>query len=166
MGGGRFGRRGFFGNLLARGAQQAFDEAHDAPPPAPGRYLPAPESGRAALYFFAPRLIEEACNGCDACVRLCPREALLHDAQHSAYLIQFNDCDGCGLCVDACAEQAILVDTWCEQPEPVRRIPLRGARCASCGVEYHRPAAARPDDGRCPICARVDHQRNLFQVLE
>ncbi len=163
--GSRFGRRGFFGSLLAQGAQQALGETDTARPPPPARYLPVPESGRAALYFFVPRIVEESCNGCDACVRLCPREALLYDETLNAYLIQASDCDGCGLCVDACAERAMVVDAWRELPEPIVRVPLRGARCASCGVAYHRPAA-QPDGGRCAVCSQIDHQRNLFQVLD
>ncbi len=165
----QFGRRGFFGSLLAQGADRAIrhqqgEEAEAEQAPAPGRFLPLPPAGEAALYFHVPHILADACNGCDACMRLCPQQALAYNEEAGAYVIHANDCNGCGICIDACDQEAIVVNAWEERPEAVETLPLRDAKCSVCGCAYHRPAAQQ-DDGLCAICSQVNHHRNLFQVL-
>jgi ferredoxin len=48
------------------------------------------------------------CNGCGACVEVCPTNALsLH---HNLAFIDQDLCQGCIVCVDACPQGAILVE--------------------------------------------------------
>jgi ferredoxin len=115
----------------------------------------------------APRIEPARCTGCDACIRLCPQEALVLDAAspEPSYRLVPDDCTGCGLCVDVCADQAItLVPFASAEPS---QLALAQGTCRDCGVIFHRPAAGDGGDhARCPICERTRHRRNLFQVYD
>jgi MinD superfamily P-loop ATPase len=47
-----------------------------------------------------------ACNGCNACVKVCRREVLRPGWGH-INLVKVKDCDGCLACVKVCKESAL-----------------------------------------------------------
>jgi len=107
------------------------------------------------------------CNGCDACAQLCPHTAisLVTDGDDIRYSIQSQHCTGCGMCTDACDQAAIQVETWAAQVQ--NQLPLAEKKCTSCHVPFHLPAEHRlASDPHCQICTKVNHNKNLFQVLE
>ena len=128
----------------------------------PSADLPPPEPGKAAA-FFAPRIDLARCVGCDACVRMCPHGVITVTESPPAYVFDVDACSGCGLCVDVCGYDAIelaecgLITQWAVQ--------MDSGRCRACGTHYHRPAVQREPTGLCHVCSRVDHRRQLFQVL-
>jgi len=147
-------------SLKLRGLLQS-DREH-FPPPA--TLLPASEI-TTALLPYVPQIDPHRCNGCDTCFKICPHEALLWDVAKNAYIIRAERCTGCQICVDICALKAILVTFWVTPTLPT--LPLRDARCRYCGVPFHQPVAyAQNHPQTCQICSRVNHYRNLFQVLE
>lgn len=117
---------------------------------------------------FVPTFIVENCNGCDACIQLCPHQALQLEKQEDdgqtalVYRVQAERCTGCGICVDVCELNAIEV----RPTEPTGRseIPLVQARCKACGSHFHYPADGNSLRQHCRICARSNHHRQLFQV--
>lgn len=131
----------------------------------PGTLLP----GLAAQHLLpvVPRIDGKRCDGCDACARLCPHGAISLDGEQageSAYRVEAARCTGCGICMDVCEREA--VDLAYLAPVHQHTVTLRAARCRRCGADFHMPAA-RTDTGElCRICARVNHQRNLFQVVD
>ena len=116
----------------------------------------------------SPVIAAERCEGCDACVRLCPQGVFTfgESAEHggSGYDIDPARCTGCGLCIDICDVEAVTLERWSRSPQ--RRLPLDEDSCRACGVQFHMPKGRLPADGLCRICRRTRHHRNLFQVLD
>jgi NAD-dependent dihydropyrimidine dehydrogenase PreA subunit len=156
----RVSRRGFFRRMMGAAAQLQSDDAQNRWRP-PGEFL-APV-GRGELALAVPMIDPDRCNGCDACVRICPHEALTLAPDRDAYLVSAESCTGCRLCIDVCDQDAVDV-TECAVLEHLR-VPLQERTCRSCGAHFHRPSSAAGDQLLCQVCSRVDHQRNLFQVL-
>lgn len=130
--------------------------------------LPAPPEGMAdkVLYPFVPVLEPTLCNGCDACVQLCPHQALQLEkteaGQARAYRIQADHCTGCNICKDACDQQAIQIElmSWFKDEQ----VKLVTANCKACGCQFHYPVSDNTVQQHCRICAHTNHHRNLFQV--
>ena len=110
------------------------------------------------------------CNGCDACARLCPHEAisLVEDegkGEGTYFLYKSQSCTGCRICIDACDQDAVHVDHWAAQVQS--QLPLTDKKCSACHVSFHLPT--KHSSGKkplCQICTKVNHNKNLFQVLE
>ena len=115
---------------------------------------------------YVPDIEPQCCTGCDACIRLCPHEALCldEDGFGLGYWVQASQCTGCGICADICDQKAVVVRHWTVQQN--QRIPLRKMRCSACGVSFHEPAAAgRDENSLCRICSQRNYHKNLYQVL-
>ena len=159
-------RRAFFRGALkapAERLEQVMEELPDAFT-APGMLLPRTAPGDSLP--FVPRIEAASCNGCDACVRLCPQDAIRFDDGDSAapeYRIFPEQCSGCGICTDICERQAVTLAQWGRVAEET--IPLRSERCRACGVRFHVPEAAPAGHGLCPICGKTNHYKNLYQVM-
>lgn len=129
----------------------------------PGRYL----SGPGPLPWVV-RLDPVACVVCQACIQVCPEQALRLDDDPSGTPsrrtlgLEHERCTGCGLCVDVCAPQAIAVQAW---SEPERSdVPLRQSVCRACGAPFLTSAQA--DRAHlCWVCARGRPARRLYQVM-
>jgi Pyruvate/2-oxoacid:ferredoxin oxidoreductase delta subunit len=115
---------------------------------------------------FVPVIDPQVCNGCDACVRICPQQALvLRQSDDVANYVSYAErCTGCGICKDVCAQDA--VDVFSLQAQPTRQVPLMDFSCRICGAPVHVPSQRPQEDRVCRICARVNHYKNLYQVLE
>lgn len=152
-------RRGFMRRLFGVVDERARDgEATWAPP---GTYLDPPGPGDRV--FCAPQIDVRACDGCDACVRICPQGALTLAADGAELRIRADRCSGCRLCADVCDRHAVTVVEGGRLDQS--RVELHQGSCRSCGARYHRPQSQGPTGELCQVCARVDHRRNLFQVL-
>jgi ferredoxin len=120
------------------------------------------------LHPYFPVIAADLCDGCDACVKLCPHDVLRQEEtppNTAVYIIEASRCSGCDLCIDVCEAGAIAVQRW--QHGPTVAITFTMQRCASCGRAHKVPAGLGEDGAfRCRICRRADHNRNLFQVLE
>ena len=153
-------RRDFFRSLLHVAATHEFphhypeDSAADVvlPPAAPGD-----------LVLFAPRIDSARCDGCDACIRICPHGALELTPAADAYRIRADACNGCALCRDVCEREAIevLAQSRLERTE----VPLRAQNCRACGAPCHWPVEHAGENRYCHVCTQVKHTRKLFQVI-
>ena len=128
-----------------------------------------PDTGRrGALAPVGPAIDPRACTGCDACVRLCPQQAIGLERPEEgapAYRIVSADCTGCGICVDICADRAVRLEPWV--PATPLLVALQEATCERCRVRFHRPVIAGGEGlGRCPVCARRTVTDRLFRVQE
>lgn len=116
----------------------------------------------AEVFIYAPVIDPAHCTGCDACVKLCPEDALSRSADPPAYVADPAACTACFLCVDVCADEAISVMGEAAAPDPVTLITFT---CRACGALAHVPAEGpRAGDKLCPICAQTGHHKKLFQV--
>ncbi len=154
---------------VEKGMEQAgiTTEENTPPLPCPLGLPPHTPDNPGVLYPFVPELNVNRCNGCDACIQLCPHQALQLDKPETghtkAYRIRADHCTGCGICTDACDPQAIRVKQMGSQQQT--RIPLIGLVCKACGSRFHYPV--RQDtalQAYCRICAGTNHHRKLYQV--
>ncbi len=127
---------------------------------------------REELLFPAVPIINPAkCTGCDTCVRACPHGALRFKLEDSLayYEIDASSCSACHICTDLCEENAITVLQWTSQTEASRMIYLNIQKCDSCGTIFHYPRLNLENSlprHLCNICKKVNHQKNLFQVID
>lgn len=162
-------RRGFMRRLVQQGAEPGLRrlgliatlrEAHTAA----GELLP--EKGSNGCLPWQPVISLHRCTGCDACVRLCPRQAIEYQGgDRPQYRIAARRCTGCGVCIDVCTAGAI--DILVDKPEQQRSVALIEESCRYCGSPYHRPAlGVVGHNPQCAVCAEVRHTSRLFQVVE
>ena len=119
-----------------------------------------------ALFYMVPSIDQNKCEGCDACVKICPQETLMFvndGAGPSYYKIRPQNCTGCGLCVDICPAGAIGLSAMgvCQNDT----IPLRSFICNSCGAPSHVTDKSSNGGSLCRICLQTQHHKKLFQVL-
>jgi ferredoxin len=136
----------------------------------PGQLLPAAVNEEDVHWPWTPRLDENLCNGCDACMKLCPTDALqliqVKDEEKNlpVYLLNPSDCTGCGICAAVCELQAITVHSWSLSRNCT--IELTEKRCTACGNSFHLPQQnPLSEESLCRICRKHNHSSNLFQVL-
>lgn len=143
-----------------------FRESRTVPP---GQLLPMTDNNN-VHWPWAPRLDESHCNGCDACIKLCPTDALelINDEEESLTRYQVNpaNCTGCAVCATVCDIQAISVHSFSLATS--RAIYLTEKRCTACGNTFHLPRHnnSQSDAPFCRICREHNHSRNLYQVLD
>jgi len=126
------------------------------------------------LYVCVPGIDPKKCNGCDACINICPEATLtlVKDEQTALqYTFRAHLCTGCGVCIDICEVSAVSLDKM--TTSSAIGLPLKACICRSCGCEFHVPdtgSNSEPTTGTekgdlCRICFRTNHNRKLFQVL-
>ncbi len=85
-----------------------------------------------------PYAITESCNGCAACVRLCPAGAIRGERK-ALHVVNAELCIDCGACGRICPQEAVLD----ARRNPCRRIPKLSLwpkpvidleACISCGI--------------------------------
>lgn len=149
----------------------------------PGQLLP--ESKTKKMHWpWAPAFDEKKCNGCDACVKLCPTKALTLlnsdkdssdmyelNPKQSMYKINPQNCTGCGICTAACELDAINIYPWSLSES--YQIDLLENDCTACGNSFHSPKQyyllqqnKQSDKILCRICELHNHNSNLYQVLD
>jgi Pyruvate/2-oxoacid:ferredoxin oxidoreductase delta subunit len=167
----QLGRRDFLFSALRHTLNTAIEAASlaDSEKPAissdsPAAWLPA--TGPNDLFLHSPVIDPARCNGCDACVQLCPHAAIVLERGDNSlcYRIESQQCTGCGICRDSCDQQAIQILSHSTRLQST--VTLAEERCPACEIRYHVPVEQRREDKLCAICARTSHRRHLYQVLK
>ncbi len=153
-------RRAFFRRMAAAVAEHQFD-ASDPAWRVAGEYLPPSRPGD--LVLFAPEIDPGGCNGCDACLQICPHDVFTLEEEPAAFVIRVDACTGCRLCADVCDQDALSITAGGTFKQS--RLALQNRTCPACGVRFHRPVPEVGAPELCYVCSRVNHQRNLFQVI-
>ncbi len=157
----RFTRRGFFGLGLRKGLElRAQYQGEQAPHQAPGQLLPE----RSGPLPHVPHINPDRCQACDACVKLCPRQALRLDRESPRYLISPESCTGCGICLDTCPHEAVEIRAWHQAGQ--REIPLIRRQCPRCGAPFHQIQSPTPPEHFCFVCRHTPSSGNrLYQQM-
>ncbi len=194
-------RRYFLKNAAIRAVEYSLGEstnphtsgpwAKKLPPP-PEQLQHKQQPAQQLLYPYVPEFDPEHCNGCDACIRLCPHQAITfsdnglgnsstsadttyepdhHDSPDSvtesepAYQITPENCTSCHICVEACDQQPKAIRIKNMSALSTHRITLLSANCIRCGNPFHYPLDnTRQTKQLCPICAITRQRQRLFQV--
>lgn len=119
-----------------------------------------------ALVAVAPCVDTARCDGCDACLRLCPTKVF--DRVTEGLRVAPTACNGCGVCLDVCDRDALTLDA------PAGAVPRlfeqEVVACRACGHAFAREPAARTS--LCRVCAtpsRSDRRNRIVfaaDVLE
>ena len=118
------------------------------------------------LFGAVPEIDPAQCNGCDACMRLCPHGVISLKSTDGRpyYAIDAEQCTGCGLCQDICDQRAISLERMTRQTQ--RRLYLKTGQCTDCGAPYHMPYRHADHISRCRICESKRGDNRLFQVVK
>lgn len=159
-------RRRFFKHSLGKAAElaaQVSNREGDGPEPIDTSALPA-RAGR-VMYIRLPEIEQKACNGCLACSRICPHDAICHESvdQGARLAVAPDRCTGCNMCADVCDHHAVRVHSW-RYGQPYS-LTLERHHCNACGVDYYQPLGSEGDSGYCQICRTINHRKNLFQIV-
>lgn len=132
----------------------------------PGTLLPKVADARLP---WVPRLDPLRCNGCMACIKLCPHQAIVMEAaegkSHPLLHIRAENCTGCRICVDSCETDALDIAALVTPDTGL--IPMEQGQCRACGVDFLVPRGSqKAGQGMCSICATTNHHSKLFQVQD
>ncbi|EIJ36712.1 ATP-binding protein [Thiothrix nivea] len=170
---GEVSRRQFLRQAITFAVEKGLEQS-GASTPEPDDSLPWPatlptpseDAPHQAIFPFVPVMEATSCNGCDACVQLCPHQALQLEKTENglalAYRIQADHCTGCLVCENACDQQAIHIKPMGQVKND--RVELIQASCKACGCTFHYPVSDNAVRQYCRICAQTNHHRQLFQV--
>jgi heterodisulfide reductase subunit A len=64
--------------------------------------------GEVSIEALTPKIIDELCNGCGACVQVCPYNALVLDKEAKKVTVIDASCSGCGTCGAQCKFGAMI----------------------------------------------------------
>lgn len=128
----------------------------------PGKLMP--NQNRTTIWPYVPQINSNLCDGCDACVNTCPHNAirLITESENKFYKIRPEACTECGICRDVCEREAITIMKWTNLPQ--QTLALNTFTCLSCGNPAHSPSDNH--QSLCRICVQVNHQSNLYQVMD
>ncbi|MCU7937793.1 MAG: 4Fe-4S dicluster domain-containing protein [gamma proteobacterium symbiont of Bathyaustriella thionipta] len=134
----------------------------------PGQLLPESENTE-IKWPWVPILDSAQCNGCNACMRLCPTNALQlvddEDQNSALYKIEPINCTGCNLCCSVCEVNAIRINSW--SYTQIDAIHLSQNKCSACGNTFYLPEQnTQSEHDLCRICQNHNHSSKLFQVLD
>ncbi|MCU7803571.1 MAG: 4Fe-4S dicluster domain-containing protein [Candidatus Thiodiazotropha sp. (ex Lucinoma annulata)] len=162
-------RRGFLRGILNSSLQHGLELLE---PPSDGKnaFVPPgqllPKSTDSQAWPNLPIIDIRACNGCDACTRACPHQAiqLIESEDRAIYQLNPEACTGCGVCTDICDQRAVTLHKWKEVEQQL--VMLEKIKCHSCGIQFHLPSVQSGHVGNlCRICSQRNHHKNLYQVL-
>ena len=160
------GRRNLFAALTGRERRTGHKSRPDSGISHLAQFQKTGAENNNTLFFRIPEIDAKTCDGCDACLNICPSDALTLVNEKSAllcYQVSPENCNGCGLCVDICPPGALslkALDTC-----TTHAIALRTFTCASCGASCHEPGIKDDGTSVCRICAQTQNHKKLFQVL-
>ncbi|MDD5405760.1 MAG: 4Fe-4S binding protein [Sulfurovaceae bacterium] len=111
------------------------------------------------ISFVSQKYIDDKCNNCQICYRICPTEALSSNAILSQIHFDAMLCLKCNLCHDACAQNAIHIQPVFEIKEffePTQRVLANFVikRCDECGNSF----TYLDGDIVCPRCSTEEDE--------
>jgi len=117
------------------------------------------------LSFISQKSIDESCDNCSFCYRMCPTEALSSDKRGSKIDFDPLSCIKCHLCHDVCLSNSIHLEDFnlqnILQPKVDRLIEFKVIRCEECANFFSQIN----NETLCPRCKIEDEEaRRLWGI--
>ena len=118
------------------------------------------------LSFTSDKLIDESCDNCSICYRICPTEALSTTRRSDAILFDPLLCVRCHLCHDVCEKESIQLAEYFDtkelfEPEQKVLAKFKVIRCDDCGNLFTYFGGERI----CPRCQIEEQEaRDLWGI--
>lgn len=132
--------------------------------------LPKPDSYKYLeneyLSFTSNKEIDESCDNCSICYRVCPTEALSSDRKQSKILFDALLCVRCHLCHDVCEKESIKLAEYFDtkeffEPEAKVLARFEVVRCEDCGAFFSYFGGEK----LCPRCKiEEDEAKSLWGI--
>jgi len=117
------------------------------------------------ISFISQKVIDDSCDNCSFCYRICPSGALSTDKNGS--LINFDTllCLKCKLCHDVCESNSITIDSFhiksFFEPKVEKLIEFDIKRCEDCGIIF----TPKNSENMCRRCTIEDEEaRDLWGI--
>lgn len=165
-----YDRRGFFNAIKTLGIRETASILNAGAPGRPpeaysAKVLPARRGwlnrilpvvsgevrrGILAHYYYRVT-VDQTCDHCFACVRMCPTGALKSEEVEPAPVLLFNPslCSGCGLCTGFCRNRSVTLEQGFPQSDPFVFIRLTGIPPQPAGGESASAPGAGPSHPSC-----------------
>ena len=121
----------------------------------------------AHLSFTSDKVVDETCDNCSICYRVCPTEALSSDAKQSAISFDALLCVRCHLCHDVCEKESIKLAEFFDTKElfePTQKVlrKFRVERCIDCGAFFTYFSGEK----MCPRCKIEEEEAKSLWGIE
>jgi len=112
------------------------------------------------LSFISDKEIDQSCDNCSLCYRVCPTQALSTTSKGDKILFEPILCLKCHLCHDVCEKESIHITPYFDTKEffePSRKIlaSFEMVRCEECG-SYYTYLGDQDEEFLCPRCRKED----------
>lgn len=125
---------------------------------------------------FLPHSItinKKTCSACDACVKICPTQALKIEKENSdaSYSLDPQQCDACALCESVCLSNSIEVTDFNSDFEKILHITEN--ICSHCGHTFHFNPLNEETLKRfpdllelCTVCQSYKHIKGSLRITQ
>jgi len=119
------------------------------------------------LSFTSDKTIDETCDNCSVCYRVCPTQALATDKRSSTIFFDPLLCVRCHLCHDVCEKENIQITEYFDTKEffePQQKVlkRFRIVRCIDCG----NPFTYLGGEQVCPRCKIEEEEAKSLWGIE
>jgi len=118
-----------------------------------------------SISFTSKKIIDDSCDNCSICYRVCPSGALSSNTNGSKIDFDSGLCLKCHLCHDVCESDSIKLDIFNTkdmlEPKVERLIEFKIQRCEDCGIIF-TPKGAENMCRRCTI--EYEESRSLWGI--
>jgi ferredoxin len=106
------------------------------------------------LSFISQKIIDDSCDNCSICYRVCPTGALQSDRRNTKIEFDALSCVKCHLCHDVCVSDSISISNFdmknIFEPKIVKLIEFNVVRCNDCG-NFFTHQGGEPTCKRCKL---------------
>lgn len=120
----------------------------------------------AEITFTSDKMVDESCDNCSFCYRLCPTGALMSDKRGTKITFDSNLCVKCALCHDVCEKESIKLISYSTknifEPTVKELINFKVVRCDECANFFTYFGGEK----MCPRCKIEEEEAKRLWGIE